>query len=181
MASIQEIRKTLMPAVIGLIIVDVVCIGYLLSPYGRSRQARVREYYELRSQLTAKRQDVLPTRGMDGKLKQASEDIDDFYGQRFPAQYSAVAAELGKLAAENNVHFASIKYDDKDAPVDGLRRLNMEVALSGDYLQEVKFINALERSKMFFLIDSIALGEQQGQVRLQLKLETYLRSGELAS
>jgi type IV pilus assembly protein PilO len=58
--------------------------------------------------------------------------------------------------------------------------LNMEITLSGDYLQEVKFINALERDNMFFLIDGIALAEQQGNVRLQLKLETYLRSGAAA-
>ena len=58
-----------------------------------------------------------------------------------------------------------------------MRKLNIEITLSGDYLQEVKFINALERDKIFFLIDGVALGEQQGNVRLQLKLETYLRSG----
>jgi type IV pilus assembly protein PilO len=56
----------------------------------------------------------------------------------------------------------------------------MEITLSGDYLQEVKFINALERDKMFFLIDGITLGEQQGNVRLQLKLETYLRGGAVS-
>lgn len=181
MASIREIKKTLMPVVIALAILDVICVGYLLSPYGRSRHARIRDLYELRAQLTAKRQDVLPTRGMDGKLKQANTDIGGFYDKRFPAQYSVVSAELGKLAAENGVHFASIKYDDKDAPVPGLRKLEMEIALSGDYLQEVKFINAVERDKMFFLIDGIALGEQQGQVRLQLKVETYLRNGGLTS
>ncbi len=47
--------------------------------------------------------------------------------------------------------------------------MNIEITLSGDYLQEVKFINALERDKMFFLIDAVALAEQQGKVRLQLK------------
>jgi Tfp pilus assembly protein PilO len=181
MADIGEIRKTWMPVVIGLVVLDLLCVGYLLSPYGRSRAARVQEYNELRAQLTAKRQDVLPLRGMDGKLKQASEDIDGFYGQRFPAQYSAVAAELGKLAGEESVRFASIKYDDKETAIEGLRKLNMEVTLSGDYLQEVKFINAVERDKMFFLIDGISLAEQQGVVRLQLKLETYLRSEESAS
>jgi hypothetical protein len=45
----------------------------------------------------------------------------------------------------------------------------------------VKFINGLERDKMFFLIDGINLAEQQGNVRLQLKLETYLRGGTAAS
>ena len=74
-----------------------------------------------------------------------------------------------------------MKYDEKDAPIEGLHKLSIEIALSGDYLQEVKFINALERDPMFFLIDGITLGEQQGNVRLQLKLETYLRSGALTS
>ncbi len=96
MASIREIRKTLMPVVIALVLVDVICVGYLLSPAGRSRQARVARIYELRAQLTAKRQDVLPTRGMDDKLKQASTDIGGFYGERFPAQYSTVADRGGQ-------------------------------------------------------------------------------------
>ena len=181
MASISEIRRKWMPALIGLIALNLACIGYLISPAGRSRQARQREYYELRAQLTAKRQEVLPTRGMDQKLKQASQDIVTFDDERFPAQYSAVAEELGKLAADTGVHFAGLRYDEKGATVEGLRKLNVEITLSGDYLQEVKFINGLERDKMFFLIDGVNLAEQQGVVRLQLKLETYLRGGAAAS
>ena len=178
MASIREIRKNLMPVLVGLLLLDVACAGYLLSPLGRSRRARLREYAELKTQLAATRKDVEPTRGMDGKLKQANTDIGTFYQDRFPAEYSSITAELGKLASENGVQIASVKYDDKEAPVDNLRRLSMELALSGSYLQEVKFINALERDQMFFLIDGVALGEQQGQVRLQLKVETYLRQKE---
>jgi len=170
-----------MPALVGLVVLDLACVGYLLSPAGRSRQARQREYYELRAQLTAKRQEVLPTRGMDQKLKQASEDITAFNDQRFPVQYSDVAEELGKLATDTGVHLSGVKYDEKEAPIEGLRKLNVEITLSGDYLQEVKFINALERDKMFFLIDGINLSEQQGIVRLQLKLETYLRGATAAS
>jgi type IV pilus assembly protein PilO len=181
MASIREIRKTWMPVVITLVVLDLACMGYLLSPAGRSRQARQREYYEQRARLTAKREQVLPTRGMDAKLIQASSDIGKFYGQRFPAKYSQVVEELGKVAADTGVHFAGVKYDDKDASIEGLRKMNVEISLSGDYLQEVKFINQLERDKMFFLIDGIALGEQQGNVRLQIKLETYLRSGAESS
>ncbi|MGA3316230.1 MAG: hypothetical protein ABSC64_07295 [Candidatus Korobacteraceae bacterium] len=181
MASIREVRKTWMPVVITLVVLDLAGISYLLSPAGRSRQARQRDYYEQRARLTAKRQEVLPTRGMDTKLVQASSDISKFYGQRFPTKYSQVAEELGKVAADTGVHFAGVKYDDKDAPIEGLRKMSIEISLSGDYLQEVKFINQLERDKMFFLIDGIALGEQQGNVRLQLKLETYLRSGAESS
>jgi hypothetical protein len=181
MASIRETRKKLMPVVVALVVLDLACVGYLISPAGRSRQARQRDYQQLRMQLAAKQQEVLPTRGMDQKLKQASHDIDGFYDHRFPAQYSAVSDELGKVAGDTGVHLSGVKYDEKDAPIEGLRKLNIEIALSGDYLQEVKFINGLERDKMFFLINGIALGEQQGNVRLQLKLETYLRTGAATS
>ena len=78
MASIRETRKKLMPAVIALAILDLVCLGYLFSPAGRSRQARQREYQQLHQQLVAKQQEVLPTRGMDQKLTQASHDISGF-------------------------------------------------------------------------------------------------------
>ncbi|MGC2109013.1 MAG: hypothetical protein WA655_05810 [Candidatus Korobacteraceae bacterium] len=181
MASIRETRKKLMPVVVALAVIDLVCVGYLLSPAGRSRQARQRDYHELREQLTAKQQEVLPTRGMDQKLVQASKDINTFYDHRLPARYSAISEELGKIAADTGVQYSGVRYDEKSSPLDGLRKLNIEIALSGSYLQEVKFINALERDPMFFLIDGIALGEQQGAVRLQLKLETYLRTGAVAS
>lgn len=174
MASIREVRRTWMPVVIVLAVIDLGCIGYLLSPVGKSRSARLQDYYQLRAELTAKKQEVLPTRGMENKLKQASTDITGFYGRRLPSQYSAMSEELGKLASENSVHFAAVKYDEKDAPIDGLRKVNIDISLSGDYLAEVKFINAVERDKMFFLVDGVALGEQQGNVRLQLKLETYM-------
>ena len=176
MASIREVLKTLVPVLIALVAIDLAGMGYLLSPMGRSRVARQRDLAALQAQLAAKRQEVLPTRGMDGKLKQASNDIAGFYKDRLPAQYSTVSEELGKLAAESGVQIAAVKYDDKDAPVEGLRNLDIEVALSGNYLQEVKFINALERDKLFFVVDGVTLGEQQGNVRLQLKLETYQRS-----
>lgn len=181
MASIRDARKTLLPVLIGLVVIDLACVGYILSPAGRSRDARERDLAALQVQLAAKRQEVLPTRGMDGKLKQASTDIIDFYKDRFPAQYSTVSEELGKLASASGVQITAVKYDDKDAPVESLRKLNIELALSGSYLQEVKFINALERDKLFFLIDGVTLGEQQGNVRLQLKIETYLRSGAATS
>jgi type IV pilus assembly protein PilO len=181
MASIGEIRKRWLPALVALVVLNLACVGYLLSPAGRSRAARQHEYLELRAQLTAKRQEVLPTRGIDQKVKQASQDIGSFNGQRLPAQYSDVAEELGKIMAETGVHFAGLRYEQKDAPIEGLRKLNVEITISGEYLQEVKFINALERDKMFFLIDGVALAEQQGVVRLQLKLETYLRGGAASS
>jgi type IV pilus assembly protein PilO len=56
--------------------------------------------------------------------------------------------------------------------------VEIEADLGGNYLQLVRFINAVERDRMFFLVDSVQLGgEQAGIVKLQMKVETYLRTG----
>ena len=81
MASIRETRKKLMPAVIALAVLDLVCVGYLFSPAGRTRQARQREYQQLHQQLVAKQQEVLPTRGMDQKLTQIEADLEQKLAQ----------------------------------------------------------------------------------------------------
>jgi hypothetical protein len=50
--------------------------------------------------------------------------------------------------------------------------------LGGNYEEAMKFINALERNKMFFIVDAVNLGDQNGgNVRLNISLETYMKGG----
>ena len=59
----------------------------------------------------------------------------------------------------------------------GLRPVEIDADFSGGYLQLVRFINGLERDPLFFIVDSVQLGgEQGGVVKLQLKLETYQKA-----
>jgi hypothetical protein len=66
----------------------------------------------------------------------------------------------------------------KDAEEGGLQPVEMEAVLAGNYTALAKFINALERDQMFFIINSVTLGgNPQGPVNLTMKLETYLKAG----
>ena len=106
-----------------------------------------------------------------------SQQIDDFYKNRLPAQDSAIYEELGKVAKQSGVQIGQIRSKAKDTDAVGLRPVEIEADFSGDYLQLVRFINALERDPLFFIIDSVELGgEQGGVVKLQLKLETYQKA-----
>jgi len=175
MSTVPELRHKLILVVLVLLAADVVAGAFLLSPLGRSRQARERDYDRLRAVLRAKRSESLPLRGMDKKLVQAETDLAGFYRDRFPQQPSAVPEELGKLAGSSGVQVTEVRYTSEAAAA-GLQRVSMDATLAGDYLQVVKFLNALERDRMFFVIDEVTLNEQQGgAVRLQLKLETYLK------
>ena len=59
-----------------------------------------------------------------------------------------------------------------------MQPVEMEYDLSGNYTALAKFINAVERDEMFFVINSITLGgEPRGAVKLTVKLETYVKAG----
>jgi hypothetical protein len=71
-----------------------------------------------------------------------------------------------------------VKYDTKQAPQSGLQPIDIDATFSGKYPDMVRFINALERQKDFFIVNSINLGEAQaGDVRLQMKLEGFTKVG----
>jgi hypothetical protein len=54
--------------------------------------------------------------------------------------------------------------------------LRIDGSVQGDYVSVAHFINAMERSKSFFLIENLALtGAQGGLVNLQLRIGTYIR------
>jgi hypothetical protein len=178
MSDLRVTRRNLRIAMGALIVVDLVAIGLLFSAFigsGRTRQAQQKQLW---LELQAKTRQVEPLRGLDHKIVVAKQQIDDFYRDRLPDEDSAISETLGKVAAENGVQMGGVKYSLKEEQPVGLRPMLIDADFSGGYLQLVKFINALERDKVFFIVDSVDLdGEQQGGVKLKLKLETYLRTG----
>ncbi len=121
-----------------------------------------------------------PLEGLDGKLVKATKDADLFYQKRLPFSDSAVAAELGALAKKEGVKWGRAQYAYSPVMVGTsgeLTEARIDASLSGDYRPLVLFINALERDKMFFMIQTLTLtGEQAGTVGLRLKMTTYLRN-----
>jgi len=177
MPKLRAARSRTRAAAVMLLVADIALLVYLLSPLRPRPSVRQAELEQARSELELKQKQVAPLLGMDEKLQKAQVDLDQFYRQRFAARGSAIAAELGKLAAGSGVQLSGARYENEDSGVAGLARVKVQVGVEGAYPSTVKFINGLERDRTFFLLNSIALEQQQGgTVRLQLKLETYQRS-----
>ncbi len=131
-----------------------------------------------RVQLIAAQISAKPLRGLDTKLVVSTHDANAFYETRLPYANSQVLAEIGGLTHKAGVRWthAQYAYNPQLSGNDGLTQMSIDASVSGDYRPIVEFINAVERDKLFFVINGINLtGQQTGQVNLRIRLTTYLR------
>jgi type IV pilus assembly protein PilO len=178
MPDLRRTRKNIKSALAILLSVDVVAVAVLFSPLVGSTESRRQDLNQLWSELRTKTRQVEPLKNLDKKVVTANGQITDFYKKRFPAKDSQIATQLGQLASANGVAIETARYKVGEQQVGRLQPVEMEAQLSGNYVALAKFINALERDEMFFIINSIALaGEQKGPIKLQMKFETYLKAG----
>jgi hypothetical protein len=176
MPDLQNTRKKLKIAIAAMVVADVIAAGVLFSPLVGSAESRRIQLSQLSAEYHKKTRDVAPLRDMPSKVGQAKGQITDFYGQRFAARDSDLTTELGKLASQNGIHILSAKYHEEDPESSGIIPVAIEGSFSGDYLQLVRFINTVERSKMFFTVDGVDLaGEGGGPVHLQITMHSFLR------
>jgi type IV pilus assembly protein PilO len=177
MPNLNQTRKRMQAAMIALLVIDVLAIAFLLSPLRSSQQQREHDLETAKNDLQLKIKEVGPLLGMEDKLKNADKDLGRFFSGRLPERQSAIATELEKLADQNKVRIGQEKYDPKPSSLPELTEVQVDTFIEGDYVSLVKFINALERDKMFFIVKSLQLtSEQGGNVKLALKAQTFLRS-----
>ena len=123
--------------------------------------------------------EMRPLRGLPEKVGVARKQAGQFFEARFPTGYSTISSAVGDLAAKNNVRLTRVSYVQTPA-IPGLAEVRLDANLSGEYEPLMHFINGLERSKTFFLINGLTFtGQQAGLVNLRLRLTTYLHGEDL--
>jgi Tfp pilus assembly protein PilO len=185
--NVAQAQRKLIVVIVCLAIVDVALLAFLLSPAIRSGKSTQAELQALRAQLAQKRIQTIPALDMDKKLEEARTQIVDFYAHDFASRYSVISEALAKAANESRVQLTNITYspvkpsaaDAKPLVSSKLTEINLTLDMTGNYDSEIRFINALERSKMLLVIGSVNLAESQGgSIRLSLRVQTYLKAAE---
>ncbi|MGZ4811761.1 MAG: hypothetical protein ACXVZM_01560 [Terriglobales bacterium] len=178
MANLRQARKSVYTLIGVLLAIDLVAIVVLLTPVAGAGAKRRQEFDSVRRQLQQKMQVVIPPDQVQTRVDEARKQIDAFYKDRLATGASSLTIELGKLASSSGVRLLSAKYDELETDLPGLTHVRIGANITGDYVAAVKFINAAERDKMFFIVNDVSLAEQQGgEVRLTVDLETYLKGG----
>jgi type IV pilus assembly protein PilO len=182
MADVARSRTKIISAIAVLAVVDAAALIYLALPLraGAAQPAEVQRRAEQEYRQLSRT--TVPLRGIDQKLTRAQKDDALFIERRLPSRYSDVVAELGRVANANHIRITTVSYAPGPGTLPDIEDLEMHAGLAGPYVNVVKFMNALERDKMFFTIEGVGLtgekaelGQRTGEVRLDIKLGTYLR------
>jgi Tfp pilus assembly protein PilO len=93
------------------------------------------------------------------------------------AGYSGVVEDLATLAKDSGLQIPSVHFREKAIEKRDVDEITITISMQGAYPSLVSFINALERSNNFYLLDSLSLdSSSEGTLKLNLALRTYFRS-----
>jgi hypothetical protein len=165
---------------VGLLLILNLVLGVrLFLAWSTLRASGAAQLLQQQTAYRALQLEMSPLRGLPQKVNLSRTQAEGFYAGRFPTAYSTISATINELATKNSVRLTNLAYTPTPALV-GLAELRMDASLSGEYAPLMHFINGLERSKTFFLINGLTLtGQQGGLVNLRLRLVTYLHASDL--
>ena len=114
------------------------------------------------------------------ELPVVEQQCDTFFRRELPeaaAGYSTVVDSLGEVAGAAGLRTENITFRQHDADKRGIILVEINATVNGDYPSVVRFINGLEHSDKFYVLDELALAEgSAGILRLNMRLRTYFRA-----
>ncbi|MDE3136459.1 MAG: hypothetical protein KGL59_07785 [Acidobacteriota bacterium] len=134
----------------------------------------------LRTEVAALRVNLDKARSVERGIPQIAGECDRFYDEQLlgPSQgYAALIADLGGIAEKAGLQTSGVRFAQKDSSEHGVTEVDATAIIEGNYDALIRFINGLERSKNFYVLDSLQLASStKGQVKLNIRLHTYFRT-----
>lgn len=173
-------RRQLTLALLAMLAVDAgVYFGWVRRPTPLP-EADPAQLEWLSRDVSARAAEVARLERVRERAPQFRPQLDQFARERFLAArtgFSGVAADLEEAARQAGVFLGRVSYqtaEEKGQP--DVLRVEIGTSVEGNYADLLNYLEVLERSPRLYLIDELNLvGAQSGQVRLEMRLATYLR------
>jgi len=163
-----------------VLVLDVLLLYANWRAQGAGPRQRVVQRDELREQEKLLGADVRRVAAIRDRLTDVQREAARFYEDEFlPAAsgYSTVAADLGKVSSSAGLRASNLAFKERPLDSRGVTEITVTATVEGEYVHLVRFINGLERSQNFYLLDSLSLASATGSnIKLSLQLRTYFRA-----
>ena len=172
--------RTRLQAALGILLaINVILVFFLVKSPGLTAADRQKEVASLETRVRNAESRVNRLEQLKTKVRNATQNEEKFSQANFltrSSAFSTMLSDLEQLASANHLVPSNATYnlDSKDNNL-GWTSVTVRLQLDGDYPSLVRFLNQLEKSKLFWIIESMDVSGQQGStLRLNLQAVTYL-------
>lgn len=182
--------RVVMRAIIGaLLIANLVMAVVALKPFGGSADDLRRDQQALTAQLGQLQSRLKTSRQLVEKVQVARSQGDQFLDSFFMNESAASAAVLTELLAtskEAGIHMGQSQFNRETIEgSDDLQLMTGQVGFDGTYANLTKFVNLLDKSPRFIIIENLQASapQQQGgnSLNVSLKIVFFIKEKPGAS
>jgi len=176
--------RVLVRAALGLLVVaNVVTALIVFRPWGGSAEDLARQQAGMRQQLATMQARLAQTKALVVKAQRAHQEGDAFlreYTTDRRTTFSTLFAELDRIAHEAGIQPKPESNDLQQVEgSDTLYQITITAAYEGTYASLTKFVNLLDKSPRFLIIESLTAAPQQTGIgdtlSVSIKLDTFVR------
>lgn len=173
--------KTIIRVILGIVVAaDIVLVGinWQMADANRTPQS---ELNALKRQHALMLADITRAETIRATLPAVEQQCDTFYRQNFrpiASGYSSLVSDFGSLSHGAGLQAGNLSFHQHDPDKRGVTQVDILAVVDGDYPSVVRFINDLQHSDTFYVLDGLSLASSGsgGQLKLNLQLRTYFRS-----
>jgi hypothetical protein len=178
--TVTSRSRTRLEAALGiLLLINGVLAFFLVRSPGLTAAERERDVAGLQARQRVAESRVGRLSELSVKVREATQNEQKFSQANFLSRssaFSTMLTDLEQLASDNHLVPSGTTYHLNDTTNKlGWTEVDVTLQLEGDYASLVRFLNQLEKSKLFWIIESMDVSGQQGStLRLNLQAATYL-------
>ncbi len=177
------LQKRAILIVLGLLLAADIGLAAYSWKLAASPQTPQAEFDAQNLQLKLIRGDIKSKQYIKDHMPATRKDCDEFEKSLPPENMSSslISANLDEIAKKSGLQIASLTFKPKEIPNRRMAEVSIDATVSGDYGSVVRFVNGLQRSDKFYIIDSLTLASDAqnhaptGAIRVGLRLRTYFR------
>jgi type IV pilus assembly protein PilO len=180
-AAIKDPR-IVMRAIMGVLLAaNLVAAVIAIKPFGGSAEDLRRDQADKRRRLAALQLHLANTKRMVDKAENARRDGDEFIGNYFTDRRTAYSTVIGELQRMEQEAGIKLRQDNLELnPIEGsdsLQMMSITVAYEGPYGGLTKFVDLLDKSPRFLIIESMQTSPQQGGqlLTVSVKLDSFVK------
>jgi hypothetical protein len=184
-SSWKEPRILLRGVMGALLAANLAAAVIAFKPFGGSADDLQREEAALNRQLSGLRDHVAKSKQLVAKMQNARKDTDLFMAKYVTDEHSGASTildELARIATEAGVRPLPQSYNEQEIKgSDGMKMVSVTEGCEGNYASLAKFINLLDRSPRFLIIEGLQTSAPQqngAPLTVQLKIDTFVNGVE---